>query len=154
MAVTIRDLPEQRLAAVRHIGPYPEIGQAFARLGAAAQAAGLLGRRDIAMVGVYYDDPAATPAAELRSDAAVVQPPAVATPAGLEERLLPAGRYAVATHLGGYDGLPAAWRRLTGEWLPTSGLHAAARPSYEHYVNDPSTTPADALRTDLYLPID
>ena len=33
MDVTIVDQPELRVAGIRHIGPYPDIGREFGRLG-------------------------------------------------------------------------------------------------------------------------
>jgi DNA gyrase inhibitor GyrI len=43
MDVEIIELPELRVAAVSHKGPYNQIGTAFARLGQIAGAAGLFG---------------------------------------------------------------------------------------------------------------
>lgn len=39
----IRDEPARRLLGVAHLGPYAEIGQAFARLGEIAREAGVSG---------------------------------------------------------------------------------------------------------------
>ena len=104
------------------------------------------------MMGVYYDDPTTTPAESLQSDAAVSVPDGVALPEGLTERQLPAGRYARATHIGGYEGLPQAWQALR-DWLSGSGERWGSGPSYEIYVSDMATTPKDQLRTDLYAPL-
>jgi AraC family transcriptional regulator len=153
MDVVIETLPSRRLATVRHVGPYPEIAQAFHRLGQAAMESGLYQHAQPAMLALYHDDPETTPASELRSDAALVVSEEAPLPKGVTEARLPAGRYAKVTHRGSYAGLGDAWARFMGEWLPASGHRVGQGPSYEVYVNDPRTTPTEALQTDLYLPL-
>jgi AraC family transcriptional regulator len=154
MDVTIETLPTRRLATVRHLGPYPQIAEAFHRLGTIAADCGLYAHVEPAMLALYHDDPETTPAAELRSDAALVVRDDVELPARLSEMTLPAGRYAKASHRGAYSGLGDAWARLRGEWLPRSGFRVGAGPSYEVYVNNPRTTATDDLVTDLYVPLE
>src|SRR5438876_564500 len=72
MDVTIETLPARRLATVRHFGPYPQIAEAFHRLGRIAAERGLYAHVDPPMLALYHDDPETTPPAELRSDAALV----------------------------------------------------------------------------------
>jgi AraC family transcriptional regulator len=153
MEVIIETLPARRLATVRHIGPYPEIAEAFHRLGALAAAHGLYDHVDPRMLALYHDDPETTDAAYLRSDAALVIRGEVALPEGLAEASLPAGEYARFTHRGSYAGLGDAWARLMGEWLPSSGFRVGDGPPYECYVNDPRTTKTDELLTDLHVPV-
>ncbi|MEP6655183.1 MAG: GyrI-like domain-containing protein, partial [Myxococcales bacterium] len=153
MDVTIETLPARRLATVRHLGPYPQIAEAFHRLGTIAAAGGLYAHVDPAMLALYHDDPETTPRGELRSDAALVVRDDVELPSGLSEVTLPAGRYAKASHRGAYSGLGDAWARLMGEWLPRSGFRVGGGPSYEVYVSDPRTTATEDLVTDLYVPL-
>ena len=147
MNVTIKDQPELRVAGIRHIGPYHEIGRAFGKLGAIAGPAMKPGMQ---MIGVYHDDPATTPPEKLRSDAAITLPGGAHAPNGLVEQRVPAGRYASVVHVGPYEGLPAAWAQLKNDWLPASG-HAMGHPSYELYLNDPTSTPKAELRTEILV---
>ena len=110
-------------------------------------------RPGLELVGLYHDDPEATPAAELRAHAGLVVPERVPLPRGLVELRLPAGRYARALHVGPYQRLGDAWARLLGAWLPASGLRLGAGPSYERYLDTPETTAPEALRTELLLPL-
>jgi AraC family transcriptional regulator len=153
MHVDIERLPDLRLAAVAHVGPYPEIGKAFERLGQVAGAAGLFNNPSAMMIAVYHDDPDATPPSELRSSAALTVPDGVPLPAGLDEVRIAGGPYARHTHIGPYDALNAVWPRFLGEGLPASGHVLKDGPSLEIYRSDMRTTPKEQLRTDLLVPV-
>jgi AraC family transcriptional regulator len=153
MNVTIETMPELRVAAVHHVGPYQRISEAFHRLGAAAGPSGLVASPGAMMLAIYYDDPETTPADQLQSDAGITVPKGVPLPEGLVEKRLPAGRYAKTTHVGPYSHLADTWSRFMGEWLPKSGHRVGEGSSFEVYHNTPENAAPNELRTDLYLPI-
>jgi AraC family transcriptional regulator len=152
MDVEIKDMPELRVATVRHVGPYNQIPKAFERLGAVAGPAGLL-QHSSAMMAIYHDDPESTPQDQLRSDAALVVPEGITLPEGLVEQHIAAGRYAKTVHLGPYEQLGDAWARFLGEWVPASGNRIGDGVSYEIYKNTPAEVPKQDLRTELYVPL-
>jgi AraC family transcriptional regulator len=152
MNVEIKQMPELRVATVRHEGAYNRISEAFGRLGQLASKAELFGP-DTAMLAIYHDDPESTPERELRSDAALVISPSAKVPEGLGEQRLPAGRYACTTHVGPYEQLGDAWSRLMGDWLPKSGHRVGQGDTYEIYRNTPEQVPKSELRTELYVPL-
>ena len=151
--VAIRDLPAQRLLGIRHVGSYLEIGTAFDRLAAWAAVRGALGPAT-RWIGVYHDDPSATPRDRLRADACITAPEAGAVPESEVTAIdLPAGRCAVFRHVGPYVELEAAYLRVVRDWLPGSGEELADRPCFEDYVNDPKTTRPAELITDIHFPL-
>jgi AraC family transcriptional regulator len=152
MNVEIKNMPAIRVAAVRHVGPYHRISEAFARLGALAGGAGLLEPKPT-MLALYYDDPETTPEAELKSDAAISVPETAKLPDGLDEHRLPAGRYACTLHVGAYEGLGDSWSRFMGQWLPQSGERMAQGTSFEIYLNNPTEVATAELKTELYIPL-
>ena len=153
MNVTLETMPELRVAAVHHVGPYNRISDAFQRLDEIVRPSGLLREGSTLMLAIYHDDPETTPAAELQADAGITVPEGVPIPEGLVEKRLPAGRYARTTHAGPYTTLGDTWSRFMGQWLPASQERVGSGSSYEVYRNTPmNAAPAD-LRTDLYLPI-
>jgi AraC family transcriptional regulator len=152
MDVQIKDMPELHVATVRHIGPYNQIPQAFARLGEIATKSSLFGP-ETAMLAIYHDDPETTPPAELRSDAALVVSTEAKVPQGLGEQRIAAGRYACTTHVGPYEQLGDVWARFMGEWLPRSGHRMTDGVSYEIYRNTPADVPKEKLVTELYIPL-
>jgi AraC family transcriptional regulator len=153
MQVSITTQPELRVGAVRHVGPYMQINEAFARLGELAQPARLFEQPGAMMVALFHDDPDSVPADQLRSDAAVVVAPETPLPDGLAEQRIPAGEYASTVHVGPYEQLGDAWARFMGEWLPASGRRMTGGVSYEVYHNTPMDTPPDQLRTELRIPL-
>jgi AraC family transcriptional regulator len=150
--VEIRNDASIRLAAVPHKGPYFEIARAFEKLSAIMGTRGLFAHAG-RMVGVFYDDPAAVPVADLRSHAAFEIVGDVALDPPLETVTLAAGRHAVMSYRGPYAGLPAAYDQLFGVWLPGSGEEPANSPSFEVYLNSPMDVAPEDLITELHLPL-
>ena len=150
MDVTIVNQPDLRVAGIRHIGPYQQIGKEFGRLGGILKGPPPAGSQ---MIAIYHDDPAAKAPDQLRSDAALTLPGNAHSPDGLIEQHVPAGKYAKTVHKGSYEGLPATWNKLKTEWLPSSG-HKMGHPSYEIYVNNPMTTAQPDLVTEIYMRVE
>lgn len=150
MKVDVVKRPELRLASVRHVGSYMRINGAFQRLNDLVTKAGL-SDRNTKLVGIYHDDPSTTPENKLRSEAAITVGAKTKLPAGLTELVIPAGRYAHATHTGPYTGLGDAWGYLRNEWLKQTGEKPGKGMSYEVYRNTPMNAKPDELVTDLYL---
>jgi len=150
--VSIRDLQPVRLAALPHAGSYQEIGTTFERVFAWAAGRGLMGPQTRA-IGVYYDDPDATPAQALRSDAGITVGSDAPVDGGPRLLEVPGGRHAVLHHQGPYAELNKAYRWLYREWLPQSGEQCADRPIFEEYLNNPRTLPPEQWLTDICLPL-
>ena len=152
MNVEIREMPDLRVAAVRHTGPYNQSPVAFEQLGKIAGPAGLV-QPGAAMLAIYHDDPETTAQDQLRSEAGIVVPEDVRLPNELVEEHIPAGKYACTVHVGPYEKLGDTWARFMGEWLPASGHRVGSGASFEIYRNTPMTAPKDQLVTELYISI-
>jgi len=64
---------------------------------------------------------------------------------------LPAGRAAIAMHIGPYDNLKDTWTAL-GEWMKEQALEPAGAP-WEEYLSDCDQTPPDQLMTRIVWPV-
>ena len=153
MNVSVRHVPEKRIIAAAHRGPYNTISAAFARLDEGLKQGGVSFEACLELVALYYDDAEVVPAAELSADAGVVVREGTAVPAGLHLVSIPAGTYASTVHEGPYDRLADAWARFMGGWLVSSGRTLGAGPSYERYLNTPGNAAPHELRTELFLPL-
>lgn len=154
MNVDIQDMPAMRVGAVRHVGPHNQVHFAFETLAKIAGRAGLFMRPGAVCLAIYYGDPETTPPDQLYSDAAVSVAEETVLPEGLTEQRVRGGRFARTIYIGPYERLGDAWGRFMGEWLPASGHRLGPGGTYEIYRNDPSNTPKDQLRTDLYVSIE
>ncbi len=153
--VTIRALPQQHGFAVAHTGSYMKVDEAFMRLSAWVAQHGLIGP-GAKIIGIFYDDPDATPEAQLRSKACFIpadDAPGIDATPPVERITVPGGDYAVLLHTGPYSDLKSAYRWLYGEWLPGSGRAAADAPPFEVYLNTPHDTAPQDLRTEIHLPL-
>jgi AraC family transcriptional regulator len=63
------------------------------------------------------------------------------------------GRYAVFTHVGPYTTLHRTWKAAYRDWLPSSGEQLRDEPPLEVNLNRPEVTPAEELRTEVWLPL-
>lgn len=63
----------------------------------------------------------------------------------------PGGSAYALTHIGSYDGLEGAWAKLVDAAKTQGGELTDV--AIEVYVNDPSDTAEEELRTDLILPV-
>ncbi|MCG9895600.1 MAG: GyrI-like domain-containing protein [Fimbriimonadaceae bacterium] len=134
MEMRIEERPAARMWALRHIGPYDQIGGAFARLNE------IVNRDRLPVEGIvalYLDDPATTDPAALRGDAGAILPVdhQGSPPEPLQESELPGGRYAIFRYVGAYAGLGEAWRSAYRDGLPAAGVVPDARPCFEHYLS-------------------
>jgi AraC family transcriptional regulator len=151
-SVVVREDAAVELVALRLQGDYERIGATFERLNALATGRGWVGPAT-RYFGVYYHDPAGTPAADLRSDACLTAPPGFAGEGELRPLTLSGGRHAVLLHVGPYAELHRAYTWLYREWLPPSGEEPANRPCVEEYLNNPRQVPPSELRTEIWLPL-
>ena len=103
---------------------------------------------------IYRDPPGAEPEAEFRSHVAVaILDGLPGRLSGFEYFEVSGGEFAVLRHTGPYPTLKAACNWLHEHWLPNSRLEPRDAPPLEVYINDPRTTPAADLRTDIRLPL-
>src|SRR5580704_10167842 len=95
MKVITRKIKPMRVAYLRHVGPYEATHQTWidlmARLSADKQV-----RKGSVFIGMGHDNPAATPAAELRYDACITVDEAYEPKKPVEMQIIVGGEYAVA----------------------------------------------------------
>lgn len=150
--IETKQIPNRRLAALLHKGAYTETGSCFEKLASTASSHNLWPQVQ-GMIGVHYDDPNVVSEADLRCHAGMIVPQEADIPDGLEEVRLPGGSYAVLHYKGPYTVIKVAYDYLYGDWLPNSGREPADAPCYEYYLNEPSNTAPEDLRTDICLPL-
>ncbi len=106
------------------------------------------------MIAIYPDE--VDEGKEVRFDAGVIFQDGVEPAAadGVAYQMLPGGRWAVFRHVGPYDTLWQTWQAAYRDWLPRSGETLRNAIPFEEYVDDPSQTAPEVLRTEIYIPIE
>lgn len=164
MTVTIKQLKPMRVAFMRHVGPYNEVGKTWEKFMMFLGKEGLLGG-DAQFIGICHDDPAVTPPDRIRYDACVTvdelrrqadqSADSNFQPQGeIGVQVVPGGDYAVMTHFGPYEKLGESYAKLLGQWLPRSGRNLHSTPCFEVYLNSPENTEPKDLVADLYAPLE
>jgi AraC family transcriptional regulator len=142
-----------RVAFVRHVGPFKDVGAAWGSVMGWAGMRGLFGPHTRA-IGVIHDDPDITAPEQLRYDASVTVLGDVRAEGNDRHQEIAAGDYAIARHRGPYDRISETYARMCGEWLPFERRELATAPALEFYLNAPQTTRPEDLLTDACLPLE
>lgn len=150
--VALVTLPDRHCAGMDHIGSYMQIDHAMGRLFSELAMREAL-PTELAMIGLFFDDPDLGREEELRSRACLPVADTIAIDAPMVETTLRGGLYARLSYTGPYADMRGAYRWLLGTWLPGSGYEPDDAPIFEAYLNDPREVPQSELRTDIHLPL-
>ena len=153
MNVTVKHFEPQRVAFMRHVGPYKDCGPVWGRLTMLLGKDGWLGA-GTQFIGISHDDPAVTPPDRIRYDACVSVDDSFKPSGDVGVQIIAGGDYAVLTHLGPYENLSQSYHQLLGQWLPRSGRKLRPAPCFETYLNSPQDTEPADLITDLHAPLE
>jgi AraC family transcriptional regulator len=153
MNVIIKHLQPMRVAFMRHLGPYSEVGHTWDEFMMWLGKDGLLGG-GTQFIGICHDDPAVTPSGRIRYDACATVDETFRPQGEIGVQVISGGDYAVMTHFGPYEKLSNSYAKLLGQWLPRSGRRLRAIPCFEVYLNSPENTALADLVTDLHVPLE
>ncbi len=141
MEIQIRDLPETRVAYMRHVGAYgsPEIATLWQRFAGWCQEEGLTPpqRR---MYGVSHDGPDAPPD-RCRYDACIEVGAGFTPKDGVGVETLAGGSFACTRFHGTPDEVHGAWESF-GRQLAAEGYRSPGPPTIEIYEADFAVDPA------------
>jgi AraC family transcriptional regulator len=150
--VRIVEFPETKVAVAEHRGP-PALEYETSKKLIEWRIHHRLSPAHHRTYGVHYTDPQSVAPEDHRVDFCVTyDKPVEANPQGIIGKIIPAGRCAVARHLGSRR-FNAAAVYLYREWLPQSGESLGAFPIFFHYVNVGPDVREDDMITDVYLPL-
>ena len=152
MDVEIKTIEPMKVAFVRHVGPYDQVGTAWEKLTMYLGKEGLLGGQ-CQFAGICYDDPDVTAPEKIRYDACATVDDNFVPTDDIAVQTIGGGEYAVTTHIGPYNKLGETYSKLYGQWLVNSDREYRSEPCMEFYLNDPDGTEPEDLVTDICLPL-
>jgi AraC family transcriptional regulator len=100
---------------------------------------------------IAYNDPGVVEPEDFRSDYCMKIPDSLELDEPVEERIIPAGRYAIAVHEGSRDKIADTVYAMYRDWLPDSGEELGDFPCLFSYLNFDDEVPDTALRTEVRL---
>ena len=154
MKVKIIDFPETRVAVLEHRGAPERVNDSIKQFIQWRKASGLSPVKTSDTFGIAYDDPDTVKPELFRFDiCGSVTEDVPENPEGVRNKVIPAGRCAVARHHGSRDRLGESIYPLYRQWLPESGESLRDFPLFCHYRNLAPETPENELVTDIYLPL-
>ena len=107
----------------------------------------------IAHIGIYHDDPKVTESNRQRADVCLALPFNMAPKGEIGVKEIAGGKYVAFLYKGTYEKLGEVYDTVFGKCIPNGGYQLDERPAFEIYLNDPESTPADLLQTEIYVPI-
>lgn len=152
MDVQIVDFPETKVAALEHKGP-PETEHESIKKFIVWRLENQLQPDKHKSYGIHYNDPQSVPPEEYRVDLCVsVERDVEPNTYGVVNKVIPAGRCAVARHIGSRENVSAAYY-LYQKWFLQSGEKLRDFPIFFHYVNVGPDLKEHEMITDVYLPL-
>lgn len=155
--VEVKELPEQTVAYVRHVGPYAADETLFeeyvGKLFKWAGPRGLLNFPETQQFNVYHDDPNVTDEDKLRLSICISVPPETETEGEIGKMKISGGKYAIARFELSNTQFEAAWNSIFGGWLPESGYQPAEGFCFEICQNNPKEHPEGKHIVDICIPV-
>lgn len=146
-AVEIRQLEEIKVASIRREMSIHELPEVINRLAAFTAEKGITAGPPMA---IYYDkefDPE-------KADIEVCLPVSAPFPneGDVRSRILPAGKYLVTTHEGGYDNIRVSYERLL-RYAQEEGYRIIGPPREVYIVGPGQKAVPSSWKTEIYLPV-
>lgn len=147
--VQVKRLPELRVAYMHVIGSYDRSGETLMHLlqWVAQQGSHPAGPP----LGIFYDNPAETPAERCRADICLPVGPTVSGAGAVCVRTVPAADVASLIQLGPYGKYDETYLRLYA-WINENGYRPAG-PPMEIYLCDPRLHRPEDLKTEVCVPV-
>jgi AraC family transcriptional regulator len=152
MNIEVTTREPQRVAYMRHVGPYDGAYRVWLDFTTRLKKDGLP-RKDSLFIGVPMDNPKNTPPEKLRYDACATVDKKYVPTRPVRVRTLAGGDYVVARNCP-IGTIARGYEKLFRSWLPKSGRKARKAPSLLVAVNGPEGMPPAFGFTDIYVPLE
>jgi AraC family transcriptional regulator len=152
MNIEVRTLEPQRVAYMRHVGPYNGAYRVWMDFTTRLNKDGLP-RKDSLFIGVPMDNPKVTPPEKLRYDACATVDEKYVPAKPMRTRTIAGGDYVVARNCP-IGAIAKGYEKLFYSWLPKSGRRARKAPSFLMAMNGAEGMPPTFGITDIYVPLE
>ncbi len=151
--IEAKEMPELRLAYVKHLGEFNQIGKAYEKLMKWAGPKGLLSSPEMKTVTVYHDDPKVTEMSKVRQSACITIDTPVKFSGEVGEMIIKKGKYAVGRFEISVTEFEMAWDSMC-VWVAENGYTNRDGEYYELYHNDHREHPEQKFILDICVPVE
>jgi AraC family transcriptional regulator len=152
LKIEVKTLEPQRVAYMRHVGPYEQAYRGWMDFTTRLKKDGLP-RKDSLLIGVPLDNPKVTPPEKLRYDTCVTVGGKYVPTKPLRVQTIAGGDYVVARNCP-IMALARGYGELFRSWLPGSGRKLRKAPSFLVKVNGLEAMRSGFGFTDIYVPLE
>ncbi len=155
LEVRIERLETKRIAFVRHVGPYDQVGEAWGKLMKWGWSKMLFGKAET--FGLCFDDPEVTPSDRLRYEACMVVGERAKPKGDVQIKSLPATTYAFTVYRGPLTSINECYGKLFAHVAcePIEGRRRQLGdpPCLERYLRDPRKVKPEEMITEILVPV-
>jgi len=151
MKVIAKKIKPMRVAYLRHVGPYEDTNQTWIDLMTQLSADQPI-RKSALFIGMGHDNPAVTPAAELRYDACITVDEKYEPKPPAKLQTIDGGDHAVVKNCP-VAKIKDAFQFLYGQWLARSSRELRPTPGFMVLVSARDTVAPRKQRVDIYMPL-
>lgn len=150
----IINLPAKKILSTRILGKYESniIGQAWGKLMNYVFQKQLF-YPAMEMLGISHDHPEISGDILYQYEACITFTQNLSSEGEFIVKELPAGKHAIFTYKGAYEGLDLIYNIILKNWLLNSPYQLREAPMFDQYLNTPDSTPTDELLTKIYVPV-
>ena len=150
--IEVKTLEPQRVAYMRHVGPYERAYRGWMDFTTRLKKDGLL-RKDSLYIGVPMYNPKDTPPEKLRYDTCVTVDEKYVPTKPVRVRTIAGGDYVVARNCP-IMAIARGYEKLFRSWLPKSGRKVRKAPSFMVRLNGPEGIGSVFGFRDIYVPLE
>jgi len=151
MKVITKKIKPMRVAYLRHVGPYEDTRQTWTDLFARLSVDKQIRKRSV-YIGIGHDNPAATPASELRYDACITVDEEYEPKKPIGVQTIPGGDHAIVRNCP-VAKIKEAFGYLYGKWLARSSRELRPAPGFIVWVDTFKRVAPGKWRVDIYMPL-
>ncbi len=151
--ITIKELPELKLASISHIGGFEKAGNMFQRLMEWGHQKRVLDTSNFKALTIYHDNPNVTHTSKVRFSTCVTIVKSIKADGEIREHKLKKGIYAVGHFEIKAEEISKAWKSMC-IWVIENKYEFRDGDYFEMYHNDHTTHPEQKFILDIGIPLE
>lgn len=146
---TVKTVGAMTVASIAKKGPYTEVGKTIGELMTWVVAKKIMPKGN--PFGLYFDEPGKVPPESMRYEICLPVSKEIKSDKVIKIKELPEMEVVSTIYMGPYEKVGSTYGKLM-TWITEKG-YVVSGPAREIYISNPSSTPAESLKTEIQFPI-